>query len=103
MPHVPCHHGGIPGATLPVKAMFTQKSDRLQEGTAELKLLPLCKGVLPTPECSDVTLALHDRDLMPQQPAGTGAVTSRRLWRVTLSLWLGLFVTELIASIAAGA
>jgi hypothetical protein len=56
-------------------------------------------AVLPTSERSDVTLALHDRDLLPQPPAGAGALAWLCLSRVTLSLWLALFATELVASI----
>src|SRR3569833_1346358 len=53
----------------------------------------------PSLEPPDVTLALHDRELMPLQPAGTGVVVWPRLTCVTLSLWLVLFAAELIASI----
>jgi hypothetical protein len=86
--------------TAPVKAAFTQKADRPQAGGRDLKLLSVWEGtVLPTSERSDVTLALHDRDLLPQQPAGTRALAWPRLSRVTLSLWLVLFAAELVASI----
>ncbi|HEU0147780.1 MAG TPA: hypothetical protein VFR21_13000 [Bradyrhizobium sp.] len=46
-----------------------------------------------------MTLALHDRDLVRGQPAGTGVIAWPRLARVTLSIWLVLFAAELIASI----
>lgn len=58
---------------------------------------PHCR---PTSERADVTLALHDRDLLSaRQPARAGVVALSRLSRVTLSLWLLLFAAELIASI----
>src|SRR3569833_3598160 len=97
MSHVPLDHAMDPPCRL-IKAVFTQSRDRPRAGGTELKLLPVSEGRPGNFGEPDVTLALHDRDLMTGHSAGTGVIAWPRLARVTLSLWLVLFAAELIAS-----